>query len=69
MYFRNKCGSVIKTENGVIFEDLHQTITLKFKPCEDMQENIDMRFKEYMSVLKAEVIVQGMINKNNPTSE
>ncbi|MGX7328249.1 hypothetical protein [Enterococcus bulliens] len=69
MYFKNKIGSVTKTKNGVIFEDLHQTITLEFKPCEDMHENIDMRFKEYVSVLKAEVIVQGMINKNNPTSD
>lgn len=57
MYFRNECGSVTKTKNGVIFEDLHQVSNIEIKLCDERQERIDMRFKEYVSVLKTEVIV------------
>lgn len=69
MYFRNECGSVIKTENGVIFEDLYQVSNIEIKPCDERQEHIDSMFMEYVAILKAGVLVQELRKKNNPTSD
>ena len=68
MYFRNECGSVIKTENGVIFEDLHQVSNIEIKLYDERQERIDSMFMEYVAILKAGVLVQELRQKNNPTS-
>ncbi|WP_251869208.1 hypothetical protein [Enterococcus italicus] len=69
MYFRNECGSVIKTEIGVIFEDLYQVSNIEIKLCDERQERIDSMFMEYVAILKAGVLVQELRQKNNPTSE
>ena len=69
MYFRNECGSVIKTETGVIFEDLYQVSNIEIKPCDERQERIDSMFMEYVAILKAGVLVQELRQKNNPNSE
>lgn len=69
MYFKNQIGSVIKTENGVIFEDLYQVSNIEIKLCDERQERIDSMFMEYVAILKAGVLVQELRQKNNPTSD
>lgn len=69
MYFRNQIGSVTKTKNGVIFEDLYQVSNIEIKLCDERQERIDSMFMEYVAILKAGVLVQELRQKNNPTSD
>ncbi|WP_313627605.1 hypothetical protein [Enterococcus italicus] len=66
MYYRNQIGSVTKTKNGVIFEDLYQISNIEIKPCDERQERIDSMFMEYVAILKAGVLVQELRQKKTP---
>lgn len=68
MYFKNQIGSVMKTKNGVIFEDLYQVSNIEIKQCDDVQVRIDSMFMEYVAILKVGVLVHELRRKNNPTS-
>lgn len=52
MYFRNKVGSVVKTVDGVIYEDETSIRTIVIKESEDKQELIDSTFERQKEKLE-----------------